>query len=261
MGLEERDLPAPLKDQEVARSRKGKMGQIVVREFSGISKNATSRLVKKFEKDLTEGRDDIIQKLESVETRLPDNGREVLNLLRSKRSISLARAIAEAGADASTILDAYARGAMAIGKMETMVNLYKKMPAIFRDLMRHAIDKEEACDLCLGVGKVQTRAKSNKLGPACPRCEGSGKVVTSSEHKQFAMQKALDMAQILPQKGPLVAVQQNQQTINAGGADAGLLEKMSKAADELLYGRTTLGDSHTLEGEVIDVTPVEKEEE
>jgi hypothetical protein len=253
MGLQETDLPAGLKDQEIARSRKGKMGQIVVREFSGVTKNATSRLVKKFEKDLTEGRDDIIQKLEAVETRLPDNGREVLNLLRQKRSISLARAIAEAGADASTVLDAYAKGAMAIGKMETMVNLYKAMPSIFRDLMRHAIDKQEKCDLCLGVGKVQARAKSNKLGPPCPRCDGSGLVVTSSDHKEFAMQKALDMAQILPQKGPLVAVQQNQQNIQAGGADSGLLEKMSKAADELLYGRTTVADSHPLEGEVIDV--------
>jgi hypothetical protein len=124
--------------------------------------------------------------------------------------------------------------------------------------MRHAIDREETCDLCFGVKKVQVRANSNKLGPVCPRCSGSGKMVTSSEHKQFAMQKALDMAQILPQKGPLVAVQQNQQNINAGSGESGLLEQMSKAADELLYGRTTLGDSHTLEAEVIDVTPEEK---
>jgi hypothetical protein len=259
-GVVEQELPLQLKDKEVARSRKGKMGQIVVREFSGVSKNATSRLVKKFEKALTGGREDIIEKLEGVENKLPENARKVLEIMRAKRSVSLARAIAEAGADASTILDAYAKGAMAIGKMETIVNLYKEMPSIFRDLMRHAVDQEEKCDLCFGQGKVQTRAKSNKLGPACPRCGGSGCIVTSSEHKQFAMQKALDMAQILPQKGPLVAVQQNQQTINAGAGDSGLLEKMSKAADELLYGRTTLGDSHTLEAEVIDVTPVEKEE-
>jgi hypothetical protein len=75
------------------------------------------------------------------------------------------------------------------------------------------------------------------------------------------MQKALEMSQILPQKGPLVAVQQNQQNISAGVGDSNLLEKMSKAADELLYGRTTLGDSHTLDAEVIDVTPVEEEKE
>ena len=235
-GMTEALLPTTLKDTEILKSRKGKIGAIKVREFSGVVPNAASKLVKKFEHQMTGGRDDIMEKLEA-NPELPVTVGRVLDVMRSKPSVSFARAIAEAKADPAVALDAYAKGAMALSKMDVLLSLYKEMPALFKDLMRHAIDAEDVCEICMGLGQVQPRAGINKLSAPCPRCKGSGKVLTSSEHKQFAMQKALEMSQMLPQKGPLVAVQQNQQ-VNVTDGSGGLLEKMSKMADEVLYHRS-----------------------
>lgn len=249
-------LPVPLRDTEIARSRKGKIGTIKVREFSGVVTNGASRLVRKFESELTEGRDDILEKLEAV----PDPPQTIVRLvdiLKDRPKLSFARAIAEAKVDAAVALDHYAKGAIALKKLETLLALYKEMPALFRDLMRHAIDKEEACEVCLGVGQVQPRAGANKLSKTCPRCAGSGLVVTSSKHKEFAMQKALEMSQLLPEKKPLVAVSQQQLNMTVQ-AEGGLLEKMSKVADEILYTRSSPVQRT---GEVIDVEPIGGENE
>lgn len=230
-------LPTPLKDQKIHRSRKGKLGAIVVHEFSGVQSNSAGKLVRKFENDLTEGREDIIEKFEAVQD-LPPSMKQLLDVMQKRPKISFARAIAEAGADAALALDTYAKGVMVLKKTEVMLNLYREMPAIFRDLMKHAIDQETDCDLCFGLKVVQPKAGANKLSKECPRCHGSGKLVTSSEHKEFAMQKALEMSDMLPKKGPLVAVQNNQQVNNnVVDASGGLLERMSKAADAILYNR------------------------
>ncbi len=255
-GLTDNLLPVPLRDNEVARSRKGKLGTIRVREFSGVVANGASKLVRKFESELTEGRDDILEKLEAVPD-APATITRLVEIMKDRPKVSFARAIAEAKIDPAVALDHYAKGAVALKKLETLLLLYKEMPALFRDLMRHAIDREETCEVCLGVGQVQPRAGVNKLNKPCPRCGGSGSVVTSSKHKEFAMQKALEMSQLLPEKKPLVAVSQQQLNMTVQ-AEGGLLEKMSKVADEILYTRSS-GVRST--PEVVDVTPIGEENE
>ena len=242
----------------MAKSRKSKAGQIVVREFSGVNNNAGAKLVRRFEKDLTDGREDIIEKLEAA-PHLNEAHKQVLHFLKTRPKLGLARAIAEAGADAATTMDAYAKGAIALGKMETMIALYREMPRLFRDLMRHAIDSETECEVCLGQGKVPTRAGANKLGPTCPRCSGSGKQLTASEHKEFAAKQLLEMSQIMPAKGPMVAIQQNQ-NIQTGGGEANLLEKFSHMADKIIYdspGET----APNLKDNIVDAEVVEKKED
>lgn len=250
-------LPVPLRDTEVARSRKGKLGTIKVREYSGVTANAASRLVRKFEYELTEGKDDILEKLEAAPDSPPSIARLVA-MMKERPKMSFARAIAEAKVDAAIALDSYAKGAIALKKIETLLALYKEMPALFRDLLRHAIDREETCELCLGIGQVQPRAGSNKLNKPCPRCSGSGHVVTSSKHKEFAMQKALEMSQLLPEKKPLVAVSQQQLNMTVS-AEGGLLEKMSKFADEVLYNSRIPTNRLPSAPNVIDVEAMEVE--
>jgi hypothetical protein len=235
-GLEDKELPELLQDKELLRSRKGKLGAISIREFSGVQQNKASKLTRKLENQLTDGREDIMEKYEALVEK-PPTVRKLLEVMREKPNISFTRAIAEAKVDPALALDFYAKGAMALQKTETLLELYKGMPAIFRDLMRHAIDKDVTCDVCMGVGRVQPRAGSNTLSLPCPRCGGNKTLQTSSKHKEFAMTKVLEMSQMMPPKTPLVAVNQNQLNVTAV-TEGGLLEKMSKMADEVLYNRS-----------------------
>lgn len=234
-GVEQEDLPPFLRDDVVKRSRKGKAGQIVVRRLSGVQKSTATNLARKLENDLSEGREDIIEKLEASGTQNRAI-QAVAAILATNPNFSLARAVAEAGADVVGVLDTYAKGALALKKMETVLGLYKEMPNLMRDIMRHAIDEESTCEVCFGVGKVTGRAGGKTLGTVCPRCRGTGKTRSSSEHKEFAVQKVLEMSEMLPKRGgPMVQVNQAVQ-VNAGGRE--LMDRLSRAADEILYTST-----------------------
>lgn len=233
-------------DREIARSRKGKVGQIVVHSLSGIHRNAASKTAAKFETTLTGGREDIIEKLDAAGS-ISAPVERLKDLMVANPRWSFSRACAEAKADLAIAIDAYARGAIALNKLNTVVEMYKELPNLLKDLMRHAIDQEETCQTCFGVGLVKGRADATKLTLKCPACRGTGVSRVASAHKQFAMQKALELARVLPEKTPLVAVQQNT-NVNVQGGE-GLLEKMSKTADEILYGRR----SNVIDAEVTRV--------
>lgn len=246
-GVPESQLPEMFVNREIARSRKSKVGQIVVHSLTGVHKNAAARTAQRFENELTEGRNDIIEKLEAAGT-ISAPVERLKDLMVANPRWSFSRACAEAKADLGIAIDAYARGAIALNKLNTVVAMYKELPNLLRDLMRHAIDQEETCATCFGVGLVKGRPDAKKLTLKCPSCRGSGQNKVASAHKQFAMQKALELARVLPEKQPLVAVQQNT-NINTFGGE-GLLEKMSKTADEILYGRK----SSVIDAEAVRVT-------
>ena len=86
---------------------------------------------------------------------------------------------------------------------------------------------------------------------------------TSSPFKAVALKEALEISKMKPEKGPLVAVQNNQTNISTGaGRDENLLEKLAKASDTFLYGgRDQSGEEVVdVEAEVIypDDLPVEE---
>jgi hypothetical protein len=247
--LKDEELPVPLQDKVTVRSRKGKAGQIVVRALSGVQKSTASQLARRLEHDLSAGREDIIEKLEASGT-ANQAVQRVAALLESHPQFSLARAVAEAGADVAHVLDTYAKGALALKKMETVLGIYKEMPNLMRDLMRHAIDREVTCEVCFGAKQVTGKAGGKNLTQTCPRCLGSGMATSSSEHKEFAMSKLLDMSELGPKKtGSTVNVNQAVQ-VNAGSS-TDLLARMSRAADEVLYGQAKPID---VEARVIDVS-------
>ncbi len=248
-GLPEEDLPLQLRDITVKKSRKGKAGQITLRALSGVQKSPAAQLARRLEHDLSEGREDIIEKLQasggSNQAVL-----QVAELLTTNPQFSLARAIVEAGADVAHVLDHYARGALALKKMETVLGLYREMPNLMRDLMRHAVDREGSCATCFGEGKVTPRANGKVLSKTCPSCSGTGKAYSASDHKALAVQKILEMSEMLPKKqGLAVNVNQAVQVNNQGGGSE-ILARLSKAADEILYGRVPTGT--VVDAEVVD---------
>ncbi len=249
-GIEEEDLPLQLRDITVKKSRKGKAGQITLRALSGVQKSPAAQLARKLEHDLSEGREDIIEKLQasggSNQAVL-----QVAEILQANPQFSLARAIVEAGADVAHVMDHYARGALALKKLETVLGLYRAMPDLMRDLVRHAVDQEGTCQTCFGEGLVTPRANGKTLSKTCPSCKGTGKTFSSSDHKAMAVQKVLEMSEMLPKKTPLVNVNQAVQVNNQGGGSE-ILARLSKAADEILYGRSPAGA-------VVDAEVVEDE--
>jgi hypothetical protein len=235
-GVKPERLPAIFRDKEVARSRKGAAGQLIVKDMSGLVRNNAARLASKFEKELTEGKEDIIEKLEMVPPeRQTQLQRRLIDTMRANPRWSFGRCVAEAKANLATTMNQYAEGLLALNKLESMMELYRQMPDLMRDIMHHAVDQMEVCNVCFGEGMVTPRAGGKTLSKKCPRCEGSGKQRVSSPHKAIALKEAVEIAKLKPERGPMVAIQQNTQ-INSGGGDVNLLEKMAKATDEVLYG-------------------------
>ena len=220
--------------------------------LSGVQKTGGANLARRLENDISPSREDLIEKLEASGNKTQSLSR-VISILSNQPQYSLARSIAEAGADVAQVLDNYAKGALALKKMETVLEIYKQMPHLMRDLARHAIDKEADCEICLGMGQVTAKANGTTLSRMCPRCGGSGRGFTSSEHKAFAVQKVLEMSEMLPKKA---GIQVNQAVqVNQGGSPGGdLLSRLSKAADDILYGQASPSTRSSF-GDVIDIAP------
>lgn len=249
-GIKDGELPIHLRDVEIARSRKGKAGQIVVHSLTGVQNTTGAQLARKIENEIAPSREDLIEKLQASGNPSKPLAKAI-EILANEPNKSLARAIAEAGADVGVVLDSYAKGALALKKLETVIEIYKQLPHMMRDLARHAIDRETDCEVCLGTGLIQAKAGSPKLSKPCFKCAGSGKNYASSEHKEFAVGKLLEMGELLPKRGgPLVNVNQAVQVNNAG-ASSDILARLSKAADEIIYGKRE-GSSGVVDAELVE---------
>lgn len=234
----EGELPADLRNSIVKKSKKDALGQLQLRKFTGVERTKTAKVIRKFERELTGGKDDIIEKLEAVEGEgnLTKAQFAILEQLRHKPNITLERAIVEAGANPLAVMDGYARGCVVLSKMQALIVAHQGLPAVVRDLFRHAIDGTSICDVCVGAGKVTIRAGSTQLGPDCPRCRGIGTVYASpSELKEFAVQKILEVTKMTEKAGQNINIQTNVGVkVGTGGT---VLDKLSVMADEILYGK------------------------
>lgn len=248
-GIEQEEFPDQLKDKVVKRGRRGPSGQIVVRRISGIENNVAKRITKQFEAN-TLGRDDIIEKLEAAagDGALNERDSKALALLRtSARSKSLAHILADAKTEPLSIMRAYARGCVVLGQVQAAIEAHSRMPALVKDIFRHAMDQTGVCGVCVGSGRVPRRAGGNMESKDCPNCTGTGEVVVSSEHKPWAAKVALEMTgQIKGPGGPTVNVQQN---VNVAGPGAGFMETLLKATDKVLFGQAK--PAEIVEAEVV----------
>jgi hypothetical protein len=239
MGVREDRMPKQLKDKIVAKSRPGPLGQIQMRYLSGMAANTAKRAVDQFEEN-TGGREDIIEKLMAAKEGLSAGEQNLLLMLQDPAlgRRTLARLVAESGAEPTALMKGYAKGAMLLGKMKAAIWAHNALPRLVKDLIGHAIDSDVLCHTCVGLGKIASKPRGGALNKVmmadkitCPSCSGSGQEKHASKFKQFAAEKLLEIGEMVGKTGPLV--QFNQQ-INTPAPGGGLSEKILNAAEAIL---------------------------
>lgn len=236
-GVREAELPAEYRDTVMYRSKKGPLGRLVVKRLTGIQRSGPFRAVKQFEENITGGKEDIVEKLEAVREQLNKEQLALLQLLKERPKQSLARLMAEAKVEPTQTMDLYARGAIMLGKVQAAIVAHNNLPGVIKDLVRHAIDDQTICDVCVGSGITHKRAGDSKDSVPCPQCKGSGKRWEVSEHKEFAVQKILEATKTVGGKeGVNVNVQTN---VAVMGGKGSFMERMIKTSDEVLYAQKT----------------------
>lgn len=249
-GMREVDLPKEYRNTVIARTKRGPLGRLVVKRLTGIQRSGPFRAIEQFEKNVTGGKEDIAEKLEAVREQLPKEQLELLKLLQERPKQSLARLMAEAKVEPTQTMDLYARGAIVLGKVQAAIVAHNNLPSVIKDLVRHAIDDETICDVCVGSGKVKGRQGEHLDRAACPKCKGSGKRWEVSEHKEFAVQKILEATKTVGSKdgGINVNVQTN---VAIAGGKGSFMERMIKTSDEVLYAPK----EPVVEAELVRVLP------
>ncbi len=251
----QRHIPPFLRNDIVSLSPRDSFGRIAVKRMTGLVPSPATSIVRKFEEMLSQGGDpraEVVEKLRAVEDRLSVEEKAFVELCESAgKQKGLARLMAEAEVRPSRVLKLFADGAIALGKIHSAIEVSRNQPQIVKDLMRNALDQEGVCQTCVGTGVVKQTKKSAEETMKCPSCEGSGHRLRSSKHKEWAMDKVLEIGKLVEKpssgKGVNVAVQQNVGvSVDKGG---GFVERMLKTSDEVLYGRKAIP------AEVVDVPP------
>lgn len=234
----DRWIPPQYRDSIIHKTRKGPLGRLVVKRLTGVVPNSAAKLVKQFEEN-TGGREDIIEKLEAVQDQLPKDQLALLELLKTANPTkSLARLMAEIKVEPTKTMDFYARGAVHLGKVQAAIIAHRNLPGIVKDLVRHAIDEEEVCQVCVGSGLVKKGSGKLKDDEKCPQCRGKGRKWTSSDYKEFATTKLLEATKVIASKGEGVTVNVQTNVKVAGGGS--FMEKVVEASDKVLYGQDVI---------------------
>lgn len=265
ISLSQRQLPKEFRNEIVAKSKKGRLGQIVVRRVTGLAPSQASKTMLKLQEKAGEDfREEIAEKLEAVSSSLPKEVAKLLSLLKDNnfsRKKSLARIVAEAGADPAQVIKKYAEGAIELGKLEVAIEAHQNMPAIVKDLVRHSLDKEGICKMCGGTGSlvavIKTEASSAPI--KCSTCGGTGVNLESSDHKRFAVEKLMEITEMVRSKAPQQVVNVGIQT-NVGGGMS-FMEKISKIGEEVVFKRSQkpleIEQSPPIEAEIVEKDVVE----
>lgn len=219
-----------------ARSRKDDLGAIVLRAHSGVDNTSAARVAKEFE-DRAGGVMGVAEKLAAVEEHLPGGLKGLAAKLSDPANAGkrLYRILAEEKVSLLGVMKGYVKGCVELAQIEAAVEAHRGMPAIVKDLVRHAIDGDpRVCGTCMGTGSVRAKSSDNKEKVMCPSCEGEGALVKISPHKEFAAKTILEITKQLEtgKGGVNVAV-----GINLAAGGKSYAERMIDAADKVLYGK------------------------
>jgi hypothetical protein len=248
-GVAPADIPEQFQDSVIAKTRKGKLGQIVLKRISGLQSGAALRVVQKFEENVG-GKEDVAEKLAAISGELTKEQRRLLDILSAGSSKkSLARVLAEAGAEPIGVMHAYARGALELGKLAAAIQCHNNLPAVAEELVKMSLSKAGICHPCGGSGKLHAKSSDHQDTEPCTFCLGNG-VTNESKHKEFAISKLIDMEGLI-KKEPAVQVAIG---VKVGNGEGSVFTRMMKATDEVLYRKPA--SEQTIEAEVVETSPV-----
>lgn len=251
MGVEEKALPEALQNKIILRSPKGPLGQIKVRRQTGLENNTALKIVKKFEENIG-GDEELIEKLEAVRDELPANQVLLLDALKepSNRK-SLARLMVDYKVEPTAVMNQFAKGCVALGRVGAAIEAHRNLPAVVKALVRDALeDVQEVCSICVGTGSTSPRKGTVKETKPCPGCKGSGTSARASELKQFAIGKLLEVTELVKKGGQTINVGQSV-TVKTSGGGGGFMERMMQTSDQILYGRK----KDEVDAELVSVLP------
>lgn len=196
--LKPSQLPAVLTDRAVARSRKGVMGQIIVRRYSGVIKNRTVQMLKDFMERTGESREAMATTMKASKT-VPKGVVRLADMLLDPRNsrTSIARLVAESGADVADMIEHYSRGAAHLRKWEAIAMAANHLPHAMRELIRLAMPRKLLCRTCLGSGKVRKQSNYKTPTEPCQTCKETGWEGEMPKDAQFSMDKILQISGLI----------------------------------------------------------------
>lgn len=228
--LRQTQMPAVLADSPILRSRKGVLGQITVKRFSGVAHNQARKTLEGFVERTGEDREGISGMLK-CSPRAPKGIQRLAEALVDPRNSrkSIAYLVAETQADVADVIEHYAKGAVHLRKWEAVAAAALQLPAVMRDLIRYAVPRRTLCRTCLGAGQVPGQRNHKKAKEPCQTCSSSGWEGIIDKESQYAIDKVLQIAQVIEEKGS-IQVQQNMQ-VNAN-LDGRLMERIVGMSDD-----------------------------
>lgn len=245
---DDRKLPAVLRDKIIAQSRRGPVGRIVIKKFSGIVNSAAARVLRTFERNVG-GLEEIADKLSAIEGELSDTQRALLDVLRDpSNKKGLNRIVAETGAEPVALMNAYSRGCLELGKVEAAIVAHRNLPAIAEEITKLALSKRGVCDACGGGGMVHARPGVSKDTKVCSWCEGKG-IKEADKLKSFGIDRFLEITGQRV-RAPMVQVNQGVQ-VKMGGSGGSIFERMINATDKVLYRKEGTSQPEIVEAEVV----------
>ena len=177
----------------------------------------------------------------------------VINLIADPRSDarSLAAICRAGNVHPGELLEAYKRGKFAKMQVEAIARIAEKTPAVVADVMDRAAPHLVTCHACKGTqwipnpqyredGKVE-----RWLACSCTLTTTPGFIaeVPSVERQKLA----LDLAQLRPQGGPQIVVDNRTQVANRFDASPAGFSALLTETDEILHRRRGSGDVHDAE--------------
>jgi hypothetical protein len=231
----------------VAMSGRDKLGRIEKTALMGLKDNSARRVALRFE-EIAGGNESIAEHLEALGEKLPKKLAPLVGALRAPENAHkpLPTILAETGCSLLATMKQYANGAVQLAQTESVIEMHRQLPAVVRDVVRHALDSPGVCQQCSGAGMVRNKSTDKKATKVCVLCGGTGSTLQSSPHKEWAA-KAVFNATGLEQKGKGTEVNVAVGVNVASGK--GYAERMLDMADRTLYGK----EEDVVEGEVVAI--------
>lgn len=159
------------------------------------------------------------------------------------------------------LLEAYKRGVYAQMQVSVMAKVAEHTPAVVEDVLLRSQPHQVVCPSCKGSLVVRNPREDEKDQPPvlpCTACLDANRIPTGliDVLPDLDRQKlALDLANLLPKKSPMIAIDARQQSAHFGDVSPAGRAKLLGAADDVLYRSSPSARVGSSDTDVVDATP------